>query len=286
MTKLDQFESVFRAAARTAYVLGEVEIGSVLVVSDLEGAAAEAFGARVRGFLGALDEHENLRWRVAHGGEFSTVPELLALMEAERPGLVCTYRHLHSQSWRWPYTLGEHLDVLTQVTTTPVLVMPHPAGNERPRLTGSDTSTVMAMTDHVSGDSRLVDYAVRFTTREGTLILAQVEDDGVFERYMEAISKISSIDTDGARQELLSRLLKDSADYIESCRTALAGSLPSLTVDSEIRTGHHLREYECIIEDHEVDLLVMNTKDDDQLAMHGLAYPLAVELRDIPLLML
>ena len=30
----------------------------------------------------------------------------------------------------------------------------------------------------------------------------------------------------------------------------------------------------------------MNTKDDDQLAMHGLAYPLAVELRDIPLLML
>ena len=81
------------------------------------------------------------------------------------------------------------------------------------------------MTDHVSGDSRLVDYAVRFTTREGTLILAQVEDDGVFERYMEAISKISSIDTDGARQELLSRLLKDSADYIESCRTALAGKL-------------------------------------------------------------
>jgi hypothetical protein len=30
----------------------------------------------------------------------------------------------------------------------------------------------------------------------------------------------------------------------------------------------------------------MNTKDEDQLAMHGLAYPLAVELRDIPLLML
>ena len=35
-----------------------------------------------------------------------------------------------------------------------------------------------------------------------------------------------------------------------------------------------------------VDLLVMNTKDEDQLAMHGLAYPLAVELRQIPLLML
>ena len=36
----------------------------------------------------------------------------------------------------------------------------------------------------------------------------------------------------------------------------------------------------------EVDLLVLNTKDDDQLAMHGLAYPLAIELREIPLLLL
>ena len=38
--------------------------------------------------------------------------------------------------------------------------------------------------------------------------------------------------------------------------------------------------------EHEIDLLVFNTKDDDQLAMHGLAYPLAVEVRGIPILML
>jgi len=30
----------------------------------------------------------------------------------------------------------------------------------------------------------------------------------------------------------------------------------------------------------------MNTKDEDQLAMHGLAYPLAIEVRSIPLLLL
>ena len=30
----------------------------------------------------------------------------------------------------------------------------------------------------------------------------------------------------------------------------------------------------------------MNTKDSGQLAMHGLAYELAVELNDIPLLLL
>ena len=37
---------------------------------------------------------------------------------------------------------------------------------------------------------------------------------------------------------------------------------------------------------HEADLLVMHTKDEDQLAMHGLAYPLAIEVRTVPLLLL
>ena len=31
---------------------------------------------------------------------------------------------------------------------------------------------------------------------------------------------------------------------------------------------------------------MLHTKDDEQLAMHGLAYPLCVELREIPLLLL
>ena len=50
--------------------------------------------------------------------------------------------------------------------------------------------------------------------------------------------------------------------------------------------GHRLSEYRRLIEAHAVDLLIMNTKDDDQLAMHGMVYPLTVCLRDIPLLML
>jgi hypothetical protein len=50
--------------------------------------------------------------------------------------------------------------------------------------------------------------------------------------------------------------------------------------------GHFLSDYQQHIQEQEIDLLVLNTKDDDQLAMHGLAYPLAVELRTLPLLML
>ena len=286
MTNVDQFESVFRAAARTVFRPDDVEVGSVLVVCDRDAPEADGFEAKARAFLEVLDRTENIRWRVVHGNEFQTVPDLLELVEVEQPGLICTYRHLHSESWRWPYTLGEFVDVLTQATTTPVVVLPHPERPEFEALTGRRTESVMAMTDHLTGDDRLVNHAAHYTREGGTLYLSHVEDDAAFERYMEAISKIASIDTDAARNDIEARLMKDPQDYIESCRVGLLKNTPSLTVESVVTSGHRIQEYRRLIEEHDVDLLVMNTKDEDQLAMHGLAYPLAVELRAIPLLML
>jgi len=286
MTRVDQFESAFRSAARTVFRPEPVEIGSVMIVCDGEGSDAEEFAARSHSFLDVLDESENLRWLTVSGSEFDTVPELLERVETERPGLICTHRHLHSESWRWPYTLGEYVDVLTQATTTPVVVIPHPQRKEFQELAGRRPRSVMAMTNHLTGDNRLVNYSAHFTHRSGRLLLSHVEDDAIFERYMEAISKISTIDTDGARKVIQARLLKDPEDYIESCREGLARVAPELTVESIVTSGHHIRAYRRLVEEHEVDMLVMNTKDEDQLAMHGMAYPLAVELRSIPLLML
>ena len=132
----------------------------------------------------------------------------------------------------------------------------------------------------------MVNYAAHFTESGGRLLLGHVEDDAIFERYIEAISKIPTINTDVARQEIQARLLRDPENYIESCRKGLAHSASDLTVEAMVTSGHHIRAYRRLIEENEVDLLVMNTKDEDQLAMHGLAYPLAIELRAIPLLML
>ena len=286
MTIVDQFESVFRSAARTVFQAEPVEIESVLVISDGDGSAAEEFAARSRSFLEILDQRENLRWTTVSGSEYGTVPDLLDRVETERPGLICTHRHLHSESWRWPYTLGEYLDVLTQATTTPVLVIPHPERPEFQQLAGRRPRSVMAMTDHLTGDHRLVNYAAHVTHPGGRLLLGHVEDDAIFERYMEAISKISTINTDVARKEIKARLLKDPEDYVDSCRKGLARVWPELTVEAMVTSGHHIRAYRHLVEEHKVDLLVMNTKDEDQLAMHGLAYSLAIELRAIPLLLL
>ena len=60
--------------------------------------------------------------------------------------------------------------------------------------------------------------------------------------------------------------------YVKNCRIQLW-----LADTGEVRAR---------IDEKNVALLVLNTKDHDQLAMHGLAYPLAVELNHVPLLLL
>ncbi len=283
MTQLDQFESVFRAASKAVFEYQRIAVNSVLVVTDQEGDAAARTGEQVARFLRVLNDAD---FRVARGSEFGTIPELLGLVEDHRPDLICTYRHLHSESWRWPYTLGEYVDVLTQATTTPVVVLPRPESIWASDHALQHTGVVMAMTDHLTGDARLVNYAVRLTEPGGKLLLTHIEDEATFERYVDTISRIPSIETDDARKEILGRLLKEPGDYIQSCRTVLEEEGLELDVASIVRLGRHIREYQNLIEEHQVDLLVFNTKDKGQLAMHGLAYPLAVELRQIPLLML
>ena len=47
-------------------------------------------------------------------------------------------------------------------------------------LSGS-TDTVMAITDHLEGDERLVNWAARFTSEGGTLCLTHVEDEEILQ---------------------------------------------------------------------------------------------------------
>ena len=144
----------------------------------------------------------------------------------------------------------------------------------------------MAMTDHLAGDDALVDHAVAFAAEGGRLVLSHIEDEHAFERMIGAIAKIPEIDTDLARERLLHQLMREPRDYIGSVVAELARVGIDLRVDPVVQLGHRLATYKALVAEHGVDLLVMRTKDDDQLAMHGLSYPLAVELRDIPLLML
>mgnify|MGYP002525166173 FL=1 len=286
MSTLNRFESVFNAAAREVFAQQPVEIGRVLLVHDLAEALQDDFLYLAKGFLSVLEARDKPEWELFGGDAPFSVREVLNAVEQARPDLVVTYRHLHSAVGEWPHSLGEHVDVLTQATSTPVLVLPHPGRKDLPGHALKNTDRVMAVTDHLAGDHRLVSHAAHFTQDGGTLYLAHVEDDTVFERYIAAIGKIPDLDTDIAREEIRARLVEDPTEYIESCRTGLARGNQHLTVESRVKLGHQLADYRGLVEENEIDLLVMYTKDDEQLAMHGIAYPLAVELRTTPLLML
>ncbi len=284
MSRIDQFESFFKAATRTPFHYKRVEVSKVLVVSDLGDKDARELTGRLQSMLRVLGDEAT--WVNAAEDRGRTVRELLEVVEEEKADLIVTYRSLYSECWRWPYSLGEHLDVLTQAATTPVLVLPRPDREAFWQQDGLDTSSVMAITDHLNGDDRLVHWAARFTGEEGLLTLVHVENETAFERVIDAISKIPAIDSELARELIGRQLLKDPAAYIETCREVLAKEGLRLSVEAVTEFGHRLGDVQRLVEERTVDLLVMETKDDDQLAMHGLAFPIAIELRETPLLML
>jgi len=285
VTSVDQFESVFKSATKISFAYQDIEIRKVLLVTDLEEQPAQQLSDQVRSFLTVLAEDDSVNWRTVQGDEFQTVKELLDLVEKEDPDLICAYRHLHSQAWRWPYSLGEELDVLTQITSSPVLILPHPKAQPLDEIL-KGTGSVMAITNHLTGDHRLVNFAERFTEEKGTLFLTHIEDEKVLKSYVEVISKIPSITTETAEEEILKQLLKEPHDYIRSCSDTLQAEGLALKVQEIVSLGHHISDLTRLVEEHQVDLLVLHAKDEDQAAMHGLAYSLAVELRKIPLLML
>lgn len=285
MTSINTFESAFKAADKAVFTYRPVAVDRVLLVTDLARDQAAAMIAPVRAFLSAVDDGKT-EWSALGAEDFDNVKSLLDRVEEQRADLIVTWRHLRSDAWRWPFSLGEYLDVLVQATTTPVLVLPHPeAGRELPH-TVANTDRVMAMTDHLTGDDRLVNCALAFTQPGGTCWLTHIEGEATFARYMTAISKIPEIETEEAGDALKAQLLKEPRDFIGACRAAIEAQNLPVEIGEIVTMGDRLEQYRRLIEEHEIDLLVFYTKDEDQLAMHGMAYPLAVELRQIPLLML
>ncbi len=290
MTNLDQFESEFRAATRTPYEYAPVSLDHGLLITDMDTPDPTLLENLTR-FLGVGRDGKPIELEHISIDVTCNVSELLKIVAEKKAQLLVTYRNLHSDAWSWPHSLGDAVDVLTQITDIPVLLIPNP--KELDFQKGADygeqmqnTDVVMAITDHLAGDHHLVNYAVALTQPGGKLILSHVEDDETVQRTIDAISKIPSIDTDTVAEQLPKQLLKDPLDYAQSCQGVLQKAKVDITVEHSVTLGHRLKDHLQLIEQHNVDLLVLNTKDDDQLAMHGLAYPLAVELRKTPLLML
>ena len=285
MTQIDQFESVFKAADKPQFLYEPIEFKNVLVITDLNDEAAASHRQQLEQLLAGLNDTVAPTYQLITGNEFSTVASLIQQVEDAKPDLICMYRNLHSPASDFPYSLGIYVDVMAQATHIPVLILPHPGSSQS---AGEETDVierVMAITNHLAGDHQLVNYAAALTPASGCLYLSHVEDKGTFDRYAATIGKIPEIETQKAPEQILNQLLKEPREFVHSCREAFSAIKLMLQIEEVVVLGHRMKDYQRLIEEHGIDLLVMNTKDEDQLAMHGLAYPLAVELRHLPLLL-
>jgi len=281
--QLDQFESRFRKASKELFNYQEVHYRKVLLVTDLEEAKARELLAIVRPTVTGADP--DAEWNFATKDAFQTVSQLLKIIDQAQPDLIVVYRHIGYLDAPEQYTLGIFVDVLTQATIIPILMIPEPSAEGfADKLSGMDR--VIVVTDHLQGDFRLIDRALPFANKTGRLQLLHVEDQSVFDRYMEAVEKIEDIHTTAARDGLLEVLLGEPKDFIESVQESIAEALPELEVEAIVRLGQPLSYCGLLIKEHAAGLIVANTKDDGQLAMRGMAYALAVEFQDTPMLLL
>lgn len=283
MDQIDEFASMFRRAEREIFGYANIPITNVTVVTDADQESAEQTKAQVKKFIPALDSIET--WRLMDGSDYSHVAELLQKINESQTDLIVTYRHLHESSLVPQHSLGVYLDVMTQSTSIPVLVLPG-TGTKPQELAGNICDRTMVIADTISGDNRLINYGIRFCPDGGTLWLCHVEDSRTFERYINAISRIPEIDSDQARTLIDEQLHKEATDFIESCTSVLQEERSSVQYESRVTRGHFLKQYKQLVEDSEIDLVVVNTKDDDQLAMHGMAYSLSIELDQTAMLLL
>lgn len=286
--ELDQIESMFRSAWKQAYRYEPPKIQRILLITDKGPEKSAQILASVKTYLAVLTESDpqtELEWRLCNRETLPTVSELLADCEREAPDLIVTYRHLWNSEKDLRHSLGVYLDMLTQAVETPILVLPH-LEDRNYREVLENTNEVMVVTDHLAEDPALVNYGVRLTSSGGKLFLAHVEHLHDFKRYMQVIGKIPELDTEVAEDKIANQLLKEPRDFIQACVAALQAASISIEVEPLVTFGHTVKTYRELLNRHQIDLLLLHSKDSEQLAMHGDAYSIAVEFTDIPLLLL
>ena len=282
MTTLDDFQSTFRSASGMPFHPESLNFANIALISDVNESVAQLLNDQVHQFLAAALPN-SFEITTINSESYNSVANMLTAIEQLTPttNLICTYRNLYNRNEDLPESLGTHVDVLTQRVDVPVLLLPRP---DRVDLTRLSLHEVMAVTNHLSGDNHLISVAAHFTPEDGTLVLSHIEDEAAFKRYEQAIGRIPAIPTDSSTSAIKSQLLHMAQQFISSCEHELGEQ--HFTIEKHVNFGKPLIEYKNLCSEHQVDLLVLNSKDADHVAMDGPAYELAVEMRNIPVLLL
>ena len=280
MSTIDQFESAFRSAVKPTYEPREFKMSNILVITDLDLNEAQQFTTQLQKYLGGLSQSPTLT--LTPYDQSKDLSTLLSYLNQYQPDLIVSHRHLHTQQDENIYTLGDHIEALSQITNHPILLFPHHKSwidqdFESP-------NHIMVLTDQLTQHPALIDVGLSILESSSRLSLAHIEDELIFDRYINFIAKIPEIDTERAEHLIKDQMYKEAQDFFSVIDQALHNHGINIELQTIFKMGHRLQTYVSIVSENDVDLVVMQGKDNDQIAMHGLSYPLAVELTHLPLL--
>ena len=278
--RIDDFESVFRSAVKPTFQYRPLDLHTAAIVTDLAPESVETFAREVQALLSHLDTNEHLGLHTLSAPrDWSDVPTLLERLQDLEPQIILTHRHLLGAHKNLGHTLGSVVDTLTQQIETPVMLLPVGTALR-------EATRVMVVTDHLTGDDPLVNWAIHITPNDGTLLLCHIEDQDVFDRYAEMLGRMKGVPTEDVVQRLKAKLLGLPRDYIRAVKAEMREQGIQEHVVPLVELGQPLEVYRRLVDKEDVRLLICNTKDPHQRAMEALSHALAVELRDLPLLLL
>ena len=282
MSTIDQFESVFRSALRPSYQQSYLPLVNLLLISDLGDEEASQYLIEVEKFF----TDASVPPKITHLAKEKSVDldNLLSEIDRLSPDLIITHRHLHSSQANNIYTLGDHIEVLTQITSVPILLFPHHQSWRKDQFSPPDR--IMVLSDQLSDNPTLVDAAVSVLSTPGHLLLAHVEDEATFEYYLKIIAKLPELDTELAREQIKEQLLKEAELFTEAITKSFQDGKTEIITSSYVSMGHPLKKYVSLVKENQIDLVVIQGKDEEQVAILGMSYALAVELNELPLLIL
>ncbi len=287
MSQVDQFESVFRSAIRPAYEPHRIHIDSVMLVTDRAEEESQELEQALYSWMPdlATSPGSQRRSRLIQG-DYRSTAELLERIQSQAPDLICTYRNLNTDDWQFGHSLGSRLETIIHEGRIPILIIPHPRSKQGTNLSDHGPRTVLAMTDHLTEDHRLIDFAAAFTGEAGQLILTHLEDQSTFDRYLAAIARIETIDTASAEMALKAELLKSPRAYIATCRERLSSSGHPIDVQDVVSFSNGLESFHEQVAQHQADLVIINGLDHERPGIHGIAQPLVNKIRQVPVLIL
>ena len=277
MLKLDHFASVFRAADKDIISIPKYTLSKVLLVTDVSHEKSIEIWKRWEALF-----FQNVEVTILHGEESKDISLITQKVDASRCDLIISYRCLHSENWQYPHAIGSYVEVITQLTSTPVLLMPHILEDTQEY---APPESIILISDDLTKEAELLGWACSFRGHKSRYTLVELENLAHFNRMLDAIAKIPQIDTEIAQEKIMSQLQKDSQEWVERSQALLEEWDRSPSLSRTQIAQSCMSSCVELVEKEKAELIVLNTKDEDQLAIHGLVYPFMVQFRHIPLLL-